>query len=98
MRRPWKLPKHRCHWPGCEKVVPPKLWGCLEHWMTLPKELRDEVWAAYRHGQEEDRDISMAYLAVARKIRNWIQDREVQDYLTRSRIPKEVWDTIQEAE
>jgi hypothetical protein len=39
---------HTCHWPGCNKEVPPAMWGCAHHWFALPKTLRDKVWAAYR--------------------------------------------------
>jgi len=23
---------HHCHWPGCDKQVPPAMWGCKGHW------------------------------------------------------------------
>lgn len=23
--------KHHCHWPGCDKLVPPAMWGCYPH-------------------------------------------------------------------
>lgn len=23
---------HHCHWPGCDKPVPPAMWGCKRHW------------------------------------------------------------------
>lgn len=22
--------EHHCHWPGCDKQVPPAMWGCKE--------------------------------------------------------------------
>lgn len=62
---------HRCHWPGCKEEVPPKLWGCREHWFTLPKRLRDKVWATYRPGQEVDKNPSKEYLAVAAEVQRW---------------------------
>lgn len=58
---------HTCHWPGCQRNVPPKLWGCAPHWYTLPKELRDRIWAAYVPGQETTKTPSDAYLAVAQE-------------------------------
>jgi hypothetical protein len=39
--------KHTCHWAGCGKAVPPKLWGCKEHWFRLPSHLRARIWATY---------------------------------------------------
>lgn len=58
---------HHCHWPGCGRAVPPKLWGCAPHWFALPKELRDRVWATFVPGQEVTKTPSAAYLAVARE-------------------------------
>jgi hypothetical protein len=56
---------HTCHWPGCKVEVPPRLWGCREHWFRLPKAIRDRIWATYVPGQEVRKDPSAAYLAVA---------------------------------
>lgn len=64
---------HHCHWTGCERNVPPAMWGCREHWFRLPKRLRDRVWAAYRPGQEEDGDVSATYFAVANDVQAWIR-------------------------
>lgn len=62
---------HRCHWPTCTKAVPPKMWGCREHWFTLPKALRDRIWATYRPGQERDKNPSDEYLAAADAVGRW---------------------------
>ena len=43
---------HICHWPGCNKQVPPAMWGCKAHWFKLPLPLRNAIWAAYVPGQE----------------------------------------------
>jgi len=69
---------HHCHWPGCAKPVPPKLWGCKDHWYRLPKPLRDRIWATYRAGQEMDKTPSRAYVEAARDVQAWIaqQPRE----------------------
>lgn len=64
---------HHCHWPGCEKQVPPAMWGCKAHWFKLPKVLRDEVWRTYEPGQEVDMTPSDDYLAVADKVQAWIR-------------------------
>lgn len=54
--------------------MPPALWGCREHWFRLPKPLRDEIWRAYRPGQEVTKDPSRAYLEAARKVQRWIEE------------------------
>ncbi len=63
---------HVCHWPGCTEQVPPAMWGCKSHWFALPKYLRDAIWKAYRPGQEIDMKPSEEYLAIARKVQEWI--------------------------
>jgi hypothetical protein len=65
--------EHHCHWPDCNKQVPPAMWGCRSHWMKLPKHLRDRIWLSYRIGQEEDFSPSMEYLSVARAVQDWIK-------------------------
>lgn len=70
--------KHACHWPGCDKQVPPAMWGCGAHWRALPKALRDKVWAAYRPGQESDGNPSAEYLDVANEVQDWIAAREAK--------------------
>lgn len=67
--------KHTCHWPGCAKEVPPKLWGCKQHWYYLPKHLRDAIWDTYRPGQEIDKQPSEAYLVVTRQVQLWIHEQ-----------------------
>lgn len=64
--------QHHCHWPGCQKQVPPARWGCREHWYALPKDLRDRIWRTYRPGQERDQRPSRDYLEVAREVQDWI--------------------------
>ena len=63
---------HTCHWPGCDRVVPPKLWGCRPHWFALPQALRDLIWSTYRHGQEITKTPSREYLQAARQVQDWI--------------------------
>jgi hypothetical protein len=72
---------HTCHWPGCEKPVPPAMWGCKTHWYALPKNLRDEIWKTYRPGQEKTLSPSRDYLEVARKVQNWIASQQGQPKL-----------------
>ncbi len=65
--------KHHCHWPGCERQVPPAMWGCGHHWFRLPKALRDEIWRTFRPGQETDWTPSAEYIAAATKVQEWIK-------------------------
>ena len=65
---------HHCHWPGCKAKCAPAAWGCRAHWYSLPKRLRDKVWATYRPGQEVSKDPSDAYLAVADEVQQWIRE------------------------
>jgi hypothetical protein len=65
---------HHCHWPGCDKHVPPAQWGCRTHWMKLPKFLRDKIWLAFRPGQEISKTPSRAYVEVAREVQAWIKE------------------------
>lgn len=66
--------RHQCHWPTCNKEVPPALWGCKAHWYALPARLRREIWASYRPGQEKDLAPSKKYLEVAQRVQQWIRD------------------------
>lgn len=63
---------HHCHWPGCEKQVPPAMWGCRSHWFRLPAGLRARVWATYKPGQEVTLTPSREYLEVADEVQRWI--------------------------
>jgi hypothetical protein len=64
--------KHHCHWPGCERQVPPAMWGCKPHWFALPWSLRDRIWKTYQIGQEVTMTPSAAYLDAAKEVENWI--------------------------
>jgi hypothetical protein len=70
---------HECHWPGCNKQVPPAMWGCKKHWFLLPRDLRNKVWHTYRPGQEITLTPSKEYVAVAREVQDWIRRSEGRD-------------------
>lgn len=74
-RRAGQTRNHICHWPECQRQVPPAMWGCKEHWFKLPKPLRDGIWKEYRPGQEKDGTPSVRYLAVAQLVQEWIAGR-----------------------
>lgn len=65
---------HECHWPGCDKQVPPAMWGCKAHWFKLPMALRNKVWRTYQPGQEKTGLPSREYVEVAREVQAWIAE------------------------
>lgn len=71
------MAEHTCHWPDCDKPVPPAMWGCKPHWFKLPRTLRNQIWATYVPGQEITKTPSMEYLAVALRVQKWIKDNGV---------------------
>ena len=68
--------KHKCHWPECDKQVPPAMWGCKEHWFKLPVNLRNQIWTAYKPGQEITVSPSREYVDVAREVQDWIKSQD----------------------
>lgn len=73
VKRQGQTRTHTCHWPGCERQVPPAMWGCKPHWFALPRSLRSRIWATYEIGQEVSMTPSKEYLAAARDVQNWIK-------------------------
>lgn len=65
---------HHCHWPGCDRRVPPAFWGCRPHWYRLPARLRSKIWRTYRPGQEISKTPSAEYLEAAREVQAWIAE------------------------
>ena len=63
---------HHCHWPDCDKSVPPAMWGCRQHWFKLPPRLRSRIWATYRPGQEVTKTPSREYMVIAQEVQEWI--------------------------
>lgn len=63
---------HACHWPGCDRAVPPAMWGCSQHWFMLPARLQARIWATYVAGQEITKTPSRAYLTAAQEVQAWI--------------------------
>ena len=57
---------HHCHATNCRVPVPPEVWGCRRHWFMVPKVIRERIWNAYRSGQCDDMNPSMAYCSAAR--------------------------------
>lgn len=68
-----QIEKHHCHWPNCNKQVPPAMWGCSAHWFKLPTMLRNKIWATYRPGQEITKTPSEAYMKAVYEVQDWIK-------------------------
>jgi hypothetical protein len=69
-------PVHHCHARGCEVRVPPKMFMCKRHWFTLPKPMRDAIWATYVPGQEITKTPTAAYLDNALAAIEWLAQKE----------------------
>jgi hypothetical protein len=65
---------HHCHWPDCDKRVPPAMWGCTYHWYKLPQYLRNKIWGAYEPGQEDTKTPSPRYIEIAKETQDWIKE------------------------
>lgn len=56
---------HRCHARDCHTAVQPELLMCLMHWTMVPRTIKRAVWAHYRPGQCDDKDVSREWLQAA---------------------------------
>lgn len=65
MTSAYEVLPHRCHAGGCPAGVPPAAFMCRRHWAMVPGPLRAELCAAYVPGQEDRKDPSRAYIAIA---------------------------------
>lgn len=61
--------KHECPVEGCTKQLPSHILMCKPHWFSVPKDLRDAVYAAYQGGAglftEEYKEARDAAIAAA---------------------------------
>lgn len=64
--------KHRCNWPGCEKLVRQSLWGCPVHWFKVPLSLRARLLKAYVPGQSIS-TATQEYKSAFEDIMSWIR-------------------------
>lgn len=71
--------QHTCHWPGCKTQVPPAMWGCKPHWFSLPRPLRNKIWATYQPGQEITGRPSRQYVSAALEVRRWIEQTQIKE-------------------
>lgn len=76
------MTEHTCHARGCKKAVPPRMFMCRTDWFRLPKSMRDAIWAAYRPGQERDKNPSDEYLDAAMAAVNWLAAKDADEVAT----------------
>lgn len=81
---------HHCHATSCNVEVLPEMFMCKKHWFSLPRILRNKIWATYRDGQCDDMNPSKEYCIVAREcvihiaMREGIEpDTQLYDFMMR---------------
>lgn len=57
---------HTCHAFECTKAVKPEMFMCHFHWLRVPQNLRKRIWALYRPGQCDDKNVSNGYAMTAK--------------------------------
>lgn len=55
------MPPHLCHAMACSVQVAPEMLMCAKHWNMVPASIRSRVWKAYRPGQCDDKNPSVAW-------------------------------------
>ena len=40
--------RNKCAHPDCDKMKPLEQYACQEHWFSLPKDIRDEIWRGFK--------------------------------------------------
>lgn len=63
-----------CPREGCTKRISSDLFACSRHWFTLPKDVRDDVWRAYRAWTNGNGEFAELEAAHARAFAAWGQD------------------------
>jgi hypothetical protein len=63
---------HHCHWPGC-KVETRNInqWACDDHWVILPRHIKDALWETYVTKGYSNKDMRVEYIEVFRLAHDW---------------------------
>lgn len=69
---------HTCHWPGCAQRIALSQLMCRDHWLRLPKHLRDGIWRTFRPGQEIDGEVSSGYQRALRAVLRYVRELQEQ--------------------
>ena len=62
---------HRCPAPGCQLVVPNRMFSCAAHWRALSHDIRRDIMLCYRPSQTVATASEDWKLAVGRAIEMW---------------------------
>lgn len=71
-------PRHTCHAIGCSVDVPEKHLMCMRHWFMVPKNIREQVWATYRPGQEKEKNPTQAWMSGAKAAIQSVRQQEME--------------------
>ena len=80
-------PIHPCAYPGCAKLVLPQKIACIEHWFSLPENVREQLWRLYREAvlaqgiRPSHRQAAILAVATA----HWVYQAELADAVEQSR-------------
>lgn len=82
---------HACGYPGCQKPVLQTKLACIEHWFSLPVNVREALWREYREaelaGEVKETHRHQAVRAVA--LAHWVFQAEDPNAIEKSRAEVE---------
>lgn len=55
--------RHTCPYPGCELRVRDDMFACRAHWYSLPTEIRESIWRAFRRHRVGSDELREAHAA-----------------------------------
>lgn len=67
---------HTCHAYQCNTEVKPEMIMCFKHWKMVPALIQRRIWATYRRGQCDDKQISEAYGKAAKEAIRAVAQKE----------------------
>ena len=65
----------RCPIPGCKVDVASDMFACKRHWFSLPKYIRDEIWASYRDGIRKRTHPTKRWRMAAHNAMEYLRDK-----------------------
>lgn len=63
-----------CPRRGCTKTISGDLFACSPHWYSIPPEIRDQIWLAWRAYQRGTGTIEQLSKAQGKAFTRWGQD------------------------
>lgn len=62
-----------CPRDGCTKKIGSDLFACSGHWYSIPPEIRDDIWRAFRAWQRGTGTLEQLQTAQGRALAHWGQ-------------------------